>query len=291
MKIFISHSSVNKEYGDVLVDLLRAIEIPQSQIIYTSNPAYGIPLSQNIFNWLKNQITNKPFVIYLLSKEYYYSIACLNEMGAAWVVENKHAIIFIPGFEINSKEFQNGAIDPREMGFYPDNQERLLSFIQLLEENFTISSNRILVQQAVEKFIKAVKEINKQPPFIRTVAEGHIDTILQPMETQGKPSSTLVEIIPRIVTSPQNVLKKQKFVDLYEKFIDDVTSGKLNTSELLLLNYIVETGNIKLCSGWQERAQISKIELWEEVHEMNNRLSISYAALVEKFSVRGYTEV
>ena len=68
MKIFISHSSANKDYGNALVELLRGIGITEDEIVFTSNTAYGIPIGQNIFNWLKSQITEKPFVIYLLSK-------------------------------------------------------------------------------------------------------------------------------------------------------------------------------------------------------------------------------
>src|SRR5690606_19764724 len=90
MKIFISHSSRNKNYGNALVDLLIGVGISGDKIIFTSNDAYGIPTGQNIFTWLKSEINEKPYVIYLLSPEYYSSVACLNEMGAAWIVENEH---------------------------------------------------------------------------------------------------------------------------------------------------------------------------------------------------------
>ena len=153
MKIFISHSSRNKFYGDKLVDLLRSVGIKENEIIFTSNTAYGIPVGQNIFNWLKSQITEKPFVIYLLSEEYYQSIACLNEMGAAWIIENKHAALFTPNFNLSSKEFQSGALDPREIGFYITDEERTLSFIQLLSEDFEISKSHIIISQSVKKFI------------------------------------------------------------------------------------------------------------------------------------------
>ena len=67
MKIFISHTSKNKDYGNLLVDLLRNIGVKDIEIIFTSNIAFGIPVGKNIFNWLKSQIEEKPFVIYLLS--------------------------------------------------------------------------------------------------------------------------------------------------------------------------------------------------------------------------------
>lgn len=157
MKIFISHSSENKVYGDAIVELLRAIGIPENEIIYTSNTAYGIPIGQNIFNWLKCQITENPYVIYLLSKEYYSSIACLNEMGAAWVIENMHTVIFTPGFDLSSKEFQSGAIDPREMGFFVNDEEKLISFIDQLKTHFSISKKTVLVNQAVKKYLNTIK--------------------------------------------------------------------------------------------------------------------------------------
>jgi hypothetical protein len=37
MKIFISHASANKEYGNALVELLRGIGLKEDEIIFTSN--------------------------------------------------------------------------------------------------------------------------------------------------------------------------------------------------------------------------------------------------------------
>lgn len=87
-KIFISHSSKDKEYGEVLVKLLLGIGIKGSQILFTSNPDYGIPTGENIFEYLKNQIHNDAHMLYLLSDHYYDNVVCMNEMGAAWVMQH-----------------------------------------------------------------------------------------------------------------------------------------------------------------------------------------------------------
>lgn len=152
MQIFISHSSKNMNYGNALVDLLIAVGINGNDIIFTSNDAHGIPIGKNIFNWLKDKINEKHYVIYLLSPEYYKSVACLNEMGAAWVVENDHTMIFTPNFDLNSYEFQNGAIDPREIGFYINNEDKLTAFIESLRQTFTIVDNHVLINQKIRLF-------------------------------------------------------------------------------------------------------------------------------------------
>lgn len=156
MKIFISHSSKNATYGQAIVDLLVAVGVNSEQIIFTSNDAFGIPTGQNIFNWLKARITEKPHVVYLLSTAYYSSIACLNEMGAAWVVENEHTMIFTPEFNTSSYEFQNGALDPREMGFKINNHDRVVEFIETLRGSFPISTKAVLVGQKIREFIEKV---------------------------------------------------------------------------------------------------------------------------------------
>lgn len=160
MKIFISHSSKNKDYGEALVNLLTAVGVKDDEIIFTSNDAYGIPIGQSIFNWLKSRISEKPHVLYLLSPEYYGSVACLNEMGAAWVVENKHTMIFTPNFNLSSPEFLNGAIDPREIGFYINNHDKVIAFIETLRADFTISSNHVLISQKIRLFLETIKSFS-----------------------------------------------------------------------------------------------------------------------------------
>lgn len=284
MKIFISHSSKNKFYGDKLVDLLRSVGIKENEIIYTSNTAYGIPVAQNIFNWLKSQITEKPFVIYLLSEEYYQSIACLNEMGAAWIIENKHAAIFTPNFNLSSKEFQNGALDPREIGFYISDEERILSLLQLLSEDFEISKSHIIISQSIKKFIREISNHTTEMIIPTKVYEPKI--VEKPSISE---SNTIVpennENKPPIATFSTNQ------TDLFSKFINSITLNKLKDDELILLHYIIETGRFKLMTGWQEHIEVNNIKEWEVINDINNKLSTNYSSILKRFELRGFTEV
>jgi len=279
MKIFISHSSKNKDFGNALVELLRKVGIKENEIIFTSNIAYGIPVGQNIFNWLKSQITEKPFVIYLLSEEYYESIACLNEMGAAWIVENEHAAIFTPNFNLSSKEFQSGVLDPREIGFHINDEERVLSFIELLSRNFEITTNAVLISQSIKKFIQELENI-KPIKSIKKVPE--------------KPESS--KIVTDTSTEKTVVQRKKEHIlpkdnDLYSKFIKAITNKKMRDDELLLIHYIKETGRSKLMTGWQENKEILFIVEWEKINNIKEILSQNYPSVLNRFELRGFTEV
>lgn len=287
MKLFISHSSKNKFFGEKIVDLLRNIGIKESEIIFTSNTAYGIPVGFNIFNWLKLQITDKPFVIYLLSEEYYRSVACLNEMGAAWIIENKHAAIFTPDFNLSSKEFQGGALDPREIGFYINDEERILSFIHLISEDFEISKNHIIISQSVKRFLSEINSHNEGVVELMPKEVNVKENVIKAVEIikgeQLNEHKSRVAALPR--ASPVTT------VDLFSKFINLISSKKLKDGELILLHYVIDTGRFKLMTGWQEQNEVDTIKKWEMINEINNKLSKNYASILKTFELRGFTEV
>lgn len=160
MKIFISHSSKDAAYGKALVTLLTGVGVAHESIVFTSDTTYGVPNSANIFDWLKQQISDKPFVIFLLSPDYYRSIPCLNEMGAAWIIENQHATIFTRNFDLKDERFRDGALDPRRIGFFIDDAERVAQFIASLGENFEITSKQTLINRKCDDFIAQVRSIN-----------------------------------------------------------------------------------------------------------------------------------
>lgn len=111
-KIFISHSTLDKEYAKILVELLRKVGLKDNDIFCSSYPGFDVPNKKNIFEYLRDEFRNDGlYVIFLLSKNYYNSPACLNEMGASWVLKKEHLTFLLPKFEFNQIK---GAIDPSE---------------------------------------------------------------------------------------------------------------------------------------------------------------------------------
>lgn len=271
MEIFISHSSDNTDYGNALVDLLTSIGVRSEDIIFTSNDAYGIPIGKDIFDWLKSKIKEKPFVIYLLSPEYYRSAACLNEMGAAWIVENDHAMIFTPDFDIDCYEFKNGAINPREIGFLINNENRLISFISDMSEKFGITSNWALINQKIKIFLNEIQN--------RQIAINQTDSL-----SIDKTNSTKSrEKIIKANSDNNNGLKSRFCQDLYD--------NKLKDEEILLAKYIIDTDRFNLGAGWQTSNEVDYIKTWEDVNGLNNMLSQNYEAVIKRLEMKKLIEV
>lgn len=274
MNIFISHSSKNADFGNELVELLTGVGVRGEKIIFTSNDAYGIPIGENIFDWLKNKINEKPHVFYLLSPEYYQSVACLNEMGAAWIIENKHTMIFTPNFELSSYEFNNGAIDPREIGFYINNENKIIAFIESLKSDFNIVENPVLINQKVKSFIENVNSINTSP----SKKKAEISTKLT-----KKNETNNLKIRESSITD--NTESKNS------RLLRDLNNNKFKDEELLLFHYIIDTGKFKLGTGYKEPDEIENIEVWEDIQDLNSTLSRNYSNVLKRFEMKGFTKV
>jgi hypothetical protein len=278
MKIFISHSSKNKNYGEALVDLLTGVGIGADQIIFTSNDAYGIPTGENIFDWLKNRIIERPHVLYLLSPEYYSSVACLNEMGAAWVVENAHTMVFTPDFKLDSYEFQNGVLDPREIGFFINNEDRLISFIDSLKATYGISVNSVVIHQKIRTFLKCVNSI--EAPVMKSVSKPVVRTMPTILFESNRPSTYDHEMAKLVM---KNYGKT--------RFTFDLINNKLEDYEVLLAYYVIDNGRFKLRTGWQLGHEIEDIKAWEDVNELKSVLSLNFEKALKRFQMRKLVEV
>ena len=149
--LFISHSSANENIATNLVQLLRTLGFNNKNLFCSSVPGYDIKEGEDIYDTLASKFQDyNIFVIFLLSSEYYESTACLNEMGATWVLKANYSTIVCPGFSIPEIK---GAINPSKMavvlgdnkrvnGKLNNLKDRLIDFFGLPEvEDDTIWDN------------------------------------------------------------------------------------------------------------------------------------------------------
>lgn len=166
-KIFISHSSADKKYADALVYVLEKAGLKRDQIIYTSSPLHKIPLGEDIFDYLRKHITHKVFMIFLLSGSYLESPACLNEMGAAWLVQSDYTIVFVPGFDFTNTKFHECTVNTRKMGFCITTDNKDIVALYELKEKIThafgLSVDDATWYTTVEEYKSMIKDCRSMP--------------------------------------------------------------------------------------------------------------------------------
>ncbi len=112
--LFISHAEKDSAMVERFVDLLYDIGIPEESMFCSSISEIGVPIKENIYEYLRDLLDSEQVVpIFLLSDNYYSSAACLNEMGAAWMKQKDYYLFLLPGFEYAQIR---GAINPARRG-------------------------------------------------------------------------------------------------------------------------------------------------------------------------------
>lgn len=137
-RVFISHSGSDLPIVKPFVSLLNKIGLDKTNLFCSSVENYGIPIGQNIYEYLKREFTHKNiFVIMMLSENYYDSKPSLNEMGATWVMSKDYATILLRGFDFKGIE---GSVDPRRIGFAIEDKSRLDEFKDKLIKELRIEN-------------------------------------------------------------------------------------------------------------------------------------------------------
>ena len=114
-RLFISHSSKDLDYIKAFVEFLEDIGMNSENMFCSSIDGYNIKWGENIYDYLSEEFNNRSknlIVLFMLSKNYYDSPACLNEMGEAWVLKKEYRSILLPGFKFRDIE---GAINPNDL--------------------------------------------------------------------------------------------------------------------------------------------------------------------------------
>jgi len=229
-KIFISHAHENAQYANALVELLTDIGIQKSDcsIFCSSVKGYGIPVGRNIYDFLRDQFMSFDlFVFFLLSDDYYRSSACLNEMGAAWVLRKEYRTILLPGFNYSQI---SGAIDPRSLSIKLDENTLTANLNNLktqLEEFFKIPSpvGMTIWEEDRRKFIE---KITKNSPTVNEIKNNiDLDTFIAQEQAKQLTPEQLCVIFSTLANVIENTLysRLQKIIPLFSSFSSDGMYG------------------------------------------------------------------
>ena len=160
--LFISHSTANENIAENIVHLLRTLGFNNKNLFCSSVPGYDIKEGEDIYDTLASKFHNyNIIVIFLLSKDYYESAACLNEMGATWVLKANYSTILCPGFSIPEIK---GAVNPSKMAVVLEDAKRVNGKLNQLKDrlidffNLPEIDDDTIWESDRNKFIEIIKQ-------------------------------------------------------------------------------------------------------------------------------------
>ena len=244
-KIFISHSSKDKEYVQCLVELLNTMGLNQKHIFCSSLPGYDIRMGKDIFECLREQFEKFDLHFFLIhSENYYESTVSLNEMGAAWVLRNNFTSILLPGFDFSK---MTGVIGNKIMSLKLDDDEigmkhKLNQIYDSLLKEFSLDREEAIIwEQNRDKFIDRIKQIeiiDNEPKKINYQEK----LSKEAEELLSKAGKTADGVIMEIKTKSGTVFQVGNYVVDISNGARGIARMEAAVTELIKRNYVIPRG-------------------------------------------------
>lgn len=159
--VFISHSSKDKVFAEALVDLLESIGLDKDTLFCSSVAGYGLDLSDDIFETLRNLFQSHDlFMIFIHSPRYYTSAVSLNEMGAAWALRTGFCSILTSDMEFSGLK---GVVNDRSIAIKVNEEDawyRLNELYDKLKDIFNLTSLEMTKwERKRDNFLRSVNNI------------------------------------------------------------------------------------------------------------------------------------
>ncbi len=152
-KIFISHSSLDKEVVEAFVMMLcLGTGLKMDDIFCTSIEGIAVENGKNIREHIKTNINYADFAILMVSANYKRSKICLNEMGAVWAMDKKVKTYVLP----DTKESDVGWLIDCKAAEKVNSMTALVALYEELVNFYKIKRNLRLWTSQAEKFCNKI---------------------------------------------------------------------------------------------------------------------------------------
>jgi hypothetical protein len=186
--IFVSHSSKDtgliKSFIDKILKL--TLKVDSDQIFCTSLEESSIKSGEDFRDAIKGSLQKATLVLLIITENYRTSEVCLNEMGAAWVLNNKIVSFIVPPVDYKSVGFIQ---EPNQL-LKLNKKEDILKFIDEEKKE----SNKIKIGEInrhIEDFLDAVKD------SVNSVVQKPVQKTIKPLNQLGLIENDIIEIKSR----------------------------------------------------------------------------------------------
>lgn len=151
-KIFISHSSQDKPLIDAFIkDVLIATELfNRDEIAYSSGGDMGAEAGECILDYIHKNLEKSSLILLMISSNYKKSEICLNEMGAAWILNKEIVPVLLP----NTSCENIGFLNDKNLAIDICSRDGLSKLVDRISVFSSRTSKHETVTKEIENFIK-----------------------------------------------------------------------------------------------------------------------------------------
>lgn len=185
-KIFISHSSKDKEFVELFVEkiLKLALSIPNDRIFCSSIEGSGVKSGNYIPDTIKEEILKSCLAIHIISVNYKQSEICMNEIGATWISLPKDRIIPLLLHDVDFNIL--GILDTHRLCLKMNDQKDIIKFVQDCKQLLNPSINLEIFYKKVDEFISEYRDL-----LDKTVVSKNNNTHYDADNSQGNEDDSL----------------------------------------------------------------------------------------------------
>lgn len=151
-KVFISHSSKNKEIADHLCAFISRLGVHNKNIFCSSVLGQGLVNGEKLNDAIAKALKESKLLLFLISKSFIESSYCLEELGAGWFLAHQKKVtcyyLILPDIDlseltgfVNSKIDKFSFIDPTQKDDLGMIAENLIKALKLKQMQFTEIAN------------------------------------------------------------------------------------------------------------------------------------------------------
>ncbi len=249
-KIFISHSSIDKELVDIFVNtlLICGIGFASNDIFCTSVEGLGIKTGEEWRNAIKEKIINSKVIILFITPHYKESEICLNEIGAAWTTDAMIIPVIVPPisfktigvlFDVKQAVQLTEGVDLDEL------RDSLQEFVSI-ENRPKTARWTIQKEKAVLSFEKILKDLPFLTPLSRSELsklEEKLSETKQAFDELAAENQQLSELCKKLeeAKDKQDVIDIKHDIGLLEDYDDFLSKAEEIGKKINEFNPIVKT--------------------------------------------------
>lgn len=171
-KIFISHSSKNKELVEILTEFLQlGMGVNRSDIFCTSFPS-GLPTGEAFIEKIREELKESEAVIFLITEEYLKSLFCVTEMGAAWALGKK----IYPLLTVKSDKLNRTPLLGLQMRFLNSTDDLSVIYDEFCVSGITAGRRTAEYNRRLPRFLEDVEKTVTGERLLKKYGDGYYYT-------------------------------------------------------------------------------------------------------------------